>query len=112
MYKIEFADIKDKVWDYLMTGNFMNNVGAYMKSFLTAPAWDYKYYGSKSIKLKVNASSVSYRFLQKYSERDYLCKLLAGTLEDQMKIIKDVYEGVPDDSHSATSSTDAFVRIG
>ena len=83
-----------------------------MKSFLTASAWDYKYYGNKSIKLKVNADSVSSRFLQKYSEGDYLYKLLAGTLEDQMDIIKDVYEGVPDDSHPATSFTDAFVRIG
>ena len=65
MYRIEFADIKDKVRDYLMTYNFMNNVGAYMKSFLTASAWDYKYYGNKSIKLKVNADSVSYKNIQK-----------------------------------------------
>lgn len=111
MYKIEFADIENKVRDYIITDDFMNKVGEYMKSFLTAKVWDYKYYGNKSIKLTVKEDSVTYRFLQKYSERENLYKLLAGKLNDQMDIIKDVYEGIPDNTHPAITFTDAFIRI-
>ena len=72
MYRIEFVDIDTKLKDFLKTDDFENEVGRYMQSFLTKPEWEYKYWGDKKIKLKVDKDSVTYRFLQKYSRGDNL----------------------------------------
>lgn len=111
MYKIEFTDIDAKIKDYLTTNGFMADVGALMQHYLTCPEWEYTYRGSKKIILKVENDSVTYRFLMKYSQQPYLRQLLAGDIDVQMEIIKDVYEGVPDDSHPPITFTEAFVPI-
>lgn len=111
MYRIEFVDIDTKLKNFLKTDDFENEVGRYMQSFLTKPEWEYKYWGDKKIKLKVDKDSVTYRFLQKYSRGDNLHYLLVGGLKKQMDIIKDVYNGVPNDKHPAGSFSDAFIRI-
>lgn len=111
MYKIEFSDIDARIDGYLMTDKFMEKVGELMVDYKTHDEWKYKYYGSETITLKVEMDSVTYRFLEKYSKQPNLRKLLAGDYEAQMEIIKDVYEGIPDDTHPAIAFKEAFVPI-
>ena len=95
-----------------MTDRFYEKVGALMKSYLSAPAWDYYYYGKKKVRLKVCADSATYRFLDKYSSGAKLVKLLTGDFNAQMEIIQDVYNGIPNAVHPAIASISHFIPIG
>lgn len=111
MYKIEFTDIDARIDNYLASGKFMEEVGKRMEAYQSCEEWTYKYYGSDTITLKVQKNSVTYRFLGKYSKQPFLRKLLAGDIDAQMEIIKDVYEGIPDDANPAIAFKEAFVPI-
>lgn len=111
MYKIELSDLEGRIEEYLTTGRFMEMVGERMVEYLTHDEWKYRYYGNETITLKVQKDSVTYRFLNKYSKQPYLRKLLAGSFETQMAIIRDVFEGIPDDTHPAIAFNEAFIPI-
>ena len=110
MYCIRLKNNEDLINAYLETDEFMEKVGTLMEQYKNAPAWVYNK-GKCVVKLKVKADSPTYRFLDKYSKEENLRKLLAGDLSVQMEIIKDVYEGIPDDRHPATEMRKHFETI-
>ena len=65
MYRIKLKDSDKLINAYLKTNKYMEKVSALMRLFLTAPAWDYNYYGKKTVRLKVATDSSTYRFLDK-----------------------------------------------
>ena len=111
MYRIRLNDSETLIKSYLETDEFMEKVGTLMEQYKNAPAWDYYYYGKRKVKLKVENDSPTYRFLDKYSREENLRKLLAGDFAEQMEIVKDVYEGIPDGSHPATEMKKHFETL-
>lgn len=111
MYRIKLADEDELVKKHLEDDGFITEVQKLMKSYLTKDAWDYTYKKGKSIKLKVETHSDTYRFLEKYSEEENLKKLLAGDFNVQHQIIKDVFAGIPDGSHKTNTETKRFEPI-
>lgn len=111
MYRIKLKDSETLIKSYLDTDKFMEKVGKLMQYYLTADAWDYKYYDDKKVKLKVSDDSSTYRFLNKYSKGDDLKRLLSGDFSVQMEIINEVFYGMPDDSHPRKEHKEYFVPI-
>lgn len=111
MYRIRLKDSNKLINSYLETDKFMEKVGNLMRSYMTISAWDYKYYGQKSVRLKVNPNSASYRFLEKYSHGEDLKRLLSGDFSVQLEIIKDVFQGIPNASVLANNNKKHFQTI-
>lgn len=111
MYRIKLSNSEKTINSYLDTEKYMEKVGALMRHYLTAPAWDYYYYGSRKVRLKVAPDSPTYRFLDKYSQCNDLKRLLAGDFGVQLDIIKEVFDGMPDDRHHRVEMKKHFETI-
>lgn len=110
MYRIKLKN-NSLIDDYLTGNKFMEEVGKLMRSYLTKDAWRYEYWGRHYVTLRVEPDSVTYRFLDKYSQGEYLKRLLAGDFKTQAEIIKEVYQGMPDARHAVESLDKCFIPI-
>lgn len=90
---------------------YANEVQRLMRAIRDGQEIPHKYGNTKveEVVFKVHDTSYTYEFLDKYSTKEGVHMLLCGNLEQQLAIIKEIDEGVPDKVWSNKSTKGEYV---